>query len=316
VPILLLVNLSFLSHPVMQLVVSLIIGVAVALIILALFNQGGEVKLSPQRAAAIATGHSDRRTVFEYPQTRPILWMLLKVSHSMRLPGLKDWIRRKLVASGNPNYYTPEEYLALSLLSGLVTAATLELVDFMITGTPSIFLPIMGLVVGFALSLVYLSEQAGLRMRTISKRLPYALDLISLAMGAGATFGEAAATIVDESSESEDDPLNVELRAMLAEMELGATRRRALENLARRVPLSSMQGLVASVKQAEQLGTPLSDMLGDQAELMRLNRSTRAEDRAAKASIRILVPCLLLVAAVILVVFGPMVIRYVRDGLF
>jgi hypothetical protein len=57
-------------------------------------------------------------------------------------------------------------------------------------------------------------------------------------------------------------------------------------------------------------------MLHDQAELMRLNRSARAEDLAAKASIRILVPCLLLVLAVILVVFGPMVIRYAREGLF
>jgi tight adherence protein C len=310
---LVLINLSWLAHPMAQTVVSVVIGLAAFLVVLALFNQGGEARLSPQRAAAIATGHSDRRTVFEYPQTRPILWLLLGVSHRLSIPSLKDWIRRKLIASGNPNYFTPEEYLAMSLLSGLVLAAVIEIVHLMIAGSLSVFLPIVGLVVGFSLSIVYLYEQAASRMSSIAKRLPYALDLISLAMGAGATFAEAVSTIVHESGE---DPLNVEFRAMLAEMELGTTRRKALENLARRVPLEAMRGLVASVMQAEQLGTPLGTMLHDQAELMRLNRSARAEDLAAKASIRILVPCLLLVLAVILVVFGPMVIRYAREGLF
>ncbi len=308
-----LLNITWMAYPPAQWIVSLILGFAAALVILALFNQAGEAKLSPQRAAAIATGHKDRRTVFEYPQTRPILWLLLGISHRLSIQSLKRWIRRKLVASGNPNYFTPEEYLALSLLTGLVLAGLIEIVHLMITSSLSLFLPMVGMILGFALSIIYLYEQAESRMSTISKRLPYALDLISLAMGAGATFGEAISTIVRESRE---DPLNVEFRAMLAEMQLGTTRRKAMENLARRVPLEAMRGLVASVMQAEQLGTPLGTMLHDQAELMRLNRSARAEDLAAKASIRILVPCLLLVLAVILVVFGPMVIRYAREGLF
>jgi tight adherence protein C len=97
---------------------------------------------------------------------------------------------------------------------------------------------------------------------------------------------------------------------------LGTTRRRALENLARRVPMDAMRSIVASVIQAEELGTPLGTVLHDQATLLRLQRSVRAENRAAIASVRILIPCLLLVVAVMLAVFGPAIIRAVRKGLF
>ena len=124
---------------------------------------------------------------------------------------------------------------------------------------------------------------------------------------------EAVHTVVREEPA---DPFNVELTAMLAEMNLGATRRRALENLAERIPLDSLRAIIASVVQAEQLGTPLADVLHEQATLMRTHRSIRAEHEAAVASVRILLPCLLLVMAVVLAIFGPAIVQVVRGGLF
>ncbi|HOF19064.1 MAG TPA: type II secretion system F family protein, partial [Phycisphaerae bacterium] len=109
---------------------------------------------------------------------------------------------------------------------------------------------------------------------------------------------------------------NVELKSLLAEMDLGATRRKALQNLAARVPLDHLQSIVASVIQSEELGTPLADVLHSQATLLRLQRTVRAENLAAVASVRILVPCLLLLFAVILAVFGPAIIRALQGGLF
>jgi tight adherence protein C len=169
------------------------------------------------------------------------------------------------------------------------------------------------MMVGFVAVIYTLHDRASKRLHAIARRLPYALDLISLAMGAGASFAEAVRTIVRETP---DDPLNVEFRALLAEMELGTTRRVALENLAGRIAIESIRSLIAAVTQAEELGTPLGSVLHDQATLLRLERSVRAENLAAKASVRILVPCLLLVMAVILVVFGPMIIQVAKEGLF
>jgi tight adherence protein C len=289
------------------------IGLTITMLVVSIFAQPGTAKLSPQRAAAIAAGRADRRTVFEIPALRPVMWLLLSAGHSLAMPRLKRWLREKLIAAGSPNYYTAEEYLAVSLLTGLALAAALETVHVLWADRFSFSMLIIGFVVGAALAIYHVQAKAADRIRAISRRVPYALDLIALAMGAGATFTEAVRTIVHET---DDDPLHLELRTMLAEMELGTTRRQALLNLAERVPLDSLRNIVASVVQAEELGTPLGDVLHDQATLLRLQRSVRAENRAAVASVRILVPCLLLLMAVILAVFGPAILRAVRKGLF
>ena len=286
---------------------------AVFLLACAVFSQPGEIRMSAQREAAIATGHTDRKTVFEQPLLRPLLWMLLILAHRLAIPRAKARLARTLVAAGSPKYYTAEEYLALAMLAGVTAGALLEMSYFLIFGQFGAVGLVLGLILGGFLTLYQLYDKAAKRIRLISKRVPYALDLIALAMGAGATFTEAVKTV---TRQRDDDPFNVELRALLAEMELGTTRRQALVNLSDRIPLDSLRSIAASVIQAEELGTPLGQVLHDQASLLRLQRSMRAEDLAAKASVRILVPCLLLVMAVILAIFGPAIVRTIRGGLF
>jgi tight adherence protein C len=293
--------------------VCLSIGImaSVALLVVAVFSQGGQVQLSPQRQVAIETGHSDRKTIFENAALRPLMWMLLSLAHRLNLPQLKNWLAGKLVAAGSPNYYTPEEYLALAMATGLLLALALGLVWFLVLEETGITVMLLGFGLGFMLSIVQIYNQASKRLTAIAKRVPYSLDLIALAMGAGATFTEAIKTVVQDGDE---DPFHSELNAVLAEIELGTTRRRAMENLAERVPLDSVRSIVASVVQAEELGTPLHDVLHNEATLMRLHRSVRAENAAAVASVRILLPGLLILFGVILAVFGPAIVRALEGG--
>jgi len=295
-----------------DLVLSVGMFAAVVLLVVAVFSGPGAIRLSPQREAALATGHTDRRTVFEQPLLRPIMWLLLVVSYRLAVPRAKRWLRRMLVAAGSPNYYTPEEYLAVAMLAGVVLGGALGLGNLFIYNQFSLMASVAGLAAGVAMSLYQLYDKAAKRIRLIEKRLPYALDLIALAMAAGATFTEAVRTIVRQNG---DDPFNVELQTVLAEMDLGTTRRAALENLAGRVPLDLLRSIVASIVQAEELGTPLSEVLRSQATLLRLQRSVRAENAAAVASVRILVPSLLILMGVVLAVFGPAIVRAVRGGL-
>lgn len=298
----------------MQIFVSVGGAVALVIIIVVVFGQAGEIRLSPQREAALLTGHSDRSTVFEKPMLRSFMWLLLVIAHRFAFAGPKEWLRRTLIAAGSPDYYTPEEYLALSMLTGVMCGGCVGLVYMVISGGQiNIFAMGIGFAVGVGLTLFQLHAKALSRLTRISKRVPYSLDLISLAMGAGATFTEAVQTVVREES---DDPFNEELRAMLAEMELGTTRRRALENMMDRVPIDQLRSIVSSVIQAEDLGTPLADVLHSQANLLRLQRTTNAENAAAVASVKILLPSLLILAAVILAVFAPMIVRGVGGGLF
>jgi len=289
------------------------IGMVITMLIVAIFSQSGSVQLSPQREVAIATGHTDRRTVFEHPVLRAFMWTFLSVAHSLNMPRAKVWIRRMLVAEGNGNFYTPEEYLSVSIASGTALGLLLGMVYLVAVGVFSLAMILIGLVIGTFLSLYLLYNRASRRLLRISRRVPYALDLVSLAMGAGATFTEAVKTVVHEDPA---DPFNVEMKTVLAEIELGETRRRALKNLADRVPLDSLRSIVASVIQAEELGTPLGEVLHAQATLMRLQRSVRAENAAAVASVRILLPSLLILMSVVLAVFGPAIVRGIRGGLF
>lgn len=288
-------------------------AMTVAALVVSVFSQKGRIVLSPQREVAIATGQADRRTAFEVVWLRPIMLILLSLSHSLALPRLKNWLRGTLVAEGNPNYYTPEEYLAVTMAAGLGVGLALALLWYLFLTQISFLALLLGFLLGAGVCVVQLRDRSARRLREISRRVPYALDLVSLAMGAGATFTEAVRTVVHEQPE---DPFNVELRTVLAEMELGATRRQALLNLADRIPLDNLRSIIASIVQAEELGTPLSEVLHVQASLLRMRRSVRAENLAAKAGVRILIPAMLIVMAVILALFAPAILRFVRRGLF
>jgi len=294
-----------------DLVISVGLFLAVSIFMVAIFRQPYDIKISHQRQAAIVTGHKDRETVYENPLLRPLLWIMLAVAHGMALPKFKDWIRRTLVAAGNPNFYSPEEYLGLSLFYGCVISVCAVLGHVVMLSGFSFLALVFGFAAGMGLTVYQLYDTARKRLRLISKRVPYALDLISLAMGAGATFTEAVRTVVRESTE---DPFNDELKAVLAEIELGTTRRQALQNLGTRIPLDMLRSIVASVIQAEALGTPLADVLHSQASLLRLQRSVRAENLAAVASVRIMIPGTLILMSVILAVFGPAIVRFIESG--
>lgn len=287
---------------------------AIVLLVVGLFGQRGETEMTAERQMALAVGHADRDTLFENPLAQPIMWLLLRVAVWLPAPNFKRTLRRQLITAGNPNFYSHEEFLAVALLMGLVLALLAEILMLLVDqGRLSFSMPLAGMVFGFGGTVYGLFGQAARRVRNISKRVPYTLDLISLAMGAGATFTEAVRTVVREDP---THPFNVELNTVLAEMELGTTRRQALTSLSERIPLDGLRSIIAAVVQAEQLGTPLSDVLKQQADLLRLQRSVRAEKAAASASVRILLPGVLILISVVLTVFGPVIIRALKGQLY
>ncbi len=170
-----------------------------------------------------------------------------------------------------------------------------------------------GALLGFNLTREHLRIAAKRRARRIERKLPYTLDLISLGMGAGATFVEAVDTVTRDEP---DEPFNEELRALMAEIELGKTRREALMNLGRRVPVANLRSIVTAVTQAEQLGTPLTEVLRVHASLLRLQRWNRAEKLAGEAAVKLLVPSMLILIAVVLTIFLPFIVRYLRGELY
>ncbi|MHC4716554.1 MAG: hypothetical protein ACYS5V_06265, partial [Planctomycetota bacterium] len=87
--------------------------------VIGLFGQKGKVEVTPERRIALATGASDRHTVFEMGPLQPLMWLLLTAARRIGLRGLKKRLDATLVAAGSPNFYTADEFLAVAMLWGL-----------------------------------------------------------------------------------------------------------------------------------------------------------------------------------------------------
>ena len=259
-------------------------------------------------AFRVSVDNLDRRTIFDIPELRPLIWPFHQLSRRMGVERLRRRILRNLRASGNPNAYSPDEYLTLCVLSGLAGAVVFVVFEtvFLHEGV-NFYIPPVGFLVGFWVCEYALAGRAERRLRQINLQLPYALDLLSMTMKAGATFYEAARTVVEENA---DEPLNQELGVVVREIEFGRSRQEALQHFADRIPLQSLNSIIAAVLQAEQLGTPLAEVLELQANLLRMYRSMRAEKTLGEATVKLLVPSMLIFISVILIVFGPVLVRY------
>jgi tight adherence protein C len=294
----------------MEILISLLPMSAIALLTWALFRNPAKPEPPMDRRIALALGLPSRQTVFELPAIGRVMGLLM--GPAGRFPLGRVRIRRDLDASGNPNGYSVDEYLAICLagaiaLTGVVVLMLGAIGQFdwlMVMAAPPL---------GFVIPLVVLREAAQARMKAIARKLPYTMDLIALLMEAGATFAQAVRTLVTDEP---DDELNRELKIVEAQIGFGTTRAAALEGLARRIPLESLRSMVGAINQAEALGTGLSVILKNQSGMIRMLRSVRAEEASASAATRILLPSMLILIAVVMMVFAPLVIKWIEGRLF
>ena len=290
-----------------QIIVSLVLGGSVFFLVWALFLYPVPTQPPIHRRFAQAMGTGKRQTLFEQRLISPLMSLALTAAHRFSFAPIRKRIAQDLDASGNPNGYSVEEYVAICLFTAVSTGLASILVAVLFLGDFDPFIGVIMMVVGFVLPMWTLHNSAMARLMRITKKLPYTLDLIALLMEAGSNFNEAVATLIRDEP---DDDLNQELHLVQLEMDFGSTRWAALSNMAQRIPLDTIRSIVGAVNQASTLGTPLSVILKSQSGMLRMYRSVRAEKLSASASLRILIPSMLILLAVVLVVFGPVIMRW------
>ena len=289
----------------------ILVFVAVFLLVATLFR--APIETEDPNAFRIEIDGVDRDTIFEVPWLRPALIPLYHAVRRLNLPGFKRHVMKLLLALGNPHQYTADEYLVVCVIwSGIGSVMTLLLAR-VIVGELSLaglgaFL-VLGLVLGFFGGYLWLRELALRRLREIARRLPYALDLIAMAMDAGATFYEACKAVVRDDP---NDPLNEELSMVVREIDFGRSRQDALTHLGQRINVEGLDSILSAVLQAEALGTPLATVLKLQANLLRMRRSMRAERKAGEAAVKILVPSMLILVSVVIIIFAPVIVRAIE----
>ena len=101
---------------------------------------------------------------------------------------------------------------------------------------------IVGVVLGASLPYMQISGDAQERLKNVSRGLPYVIDLMALAMGAGLDFPGAVRQVVEKSS-NPDDPLVEEFTLILQTLNLGRTRKDALLEFATRAARRGRDGV-------------------------------------------------------------------------
>lgn len=218
---------------------------------------------------------------------------------------------RQISLAGDYLGLTPDEYLALFIISGVGGAAAGAIAGVVLK--MGALLVIVGVILGTAAPYMLVSGEAQERQKNVSRGLPYVIDLMALAMGAGLDFPGAVRQVVDKSS-NPDDPIVEEFTLLLQTLNLGRTRKDALLEFARRSPSSSVQEFVNALVQAEERGNPVAEVLSIQASSSRTRRSVRAEELAAKAGVKMTGPLMLVFLAVLGLIAGPAMMT-ITEGL-
>ncbi|MBA4042492.1 MAG: pilus assembly protein TadC [Sphingobium sp.] len=152
---------------------------------------------------------------------------------------------------------------------------------------------------------LYLKNKIDNRSNAIRKGLPDALDLLVICAEAGLTVDAAFSRVARELGRAYPE-LGDEFTLTAIELGFLAERRQAFENLAQRVALDAVKGVVTTMVQTEKYGTPLASALRVLSAEFRNERMMRAEEKAARLPAIMTIPLILFILPTLFVVIlGP-----------
>jgi tight adherence protein C len=152
---------------------------------------------------------------------------------------------------------------------------------------------------------IYLSNLAKKRTDAIRKGLPDALDLLVICAEAGLTVDAAFNRVAKELGRAYPE-LGDEFALTAIELSFLNERKQAFDNLAYRVNLEAVKGVVTTMVQTERYGTPLASALRVLSAEFRNDRMMRAEEKAARLPAIMTIPLIMFILPVLfIVILGP-----------
>jgi tight adherence protein C len=202
------------------------------------------------------------------------------------------------------NYY----FGARLLMAGIGFAAVA-----LVSGFDNVFLlaGIPGL--GFFLPRFILKRMIKDRQMRIRLGLPDALDLTVICVEAGLALDQALMRVGEDLHHAHPD-LSDEFHLVTLEMRAGKPRAEALRNLVDRTGVDDIRALVGTLIQTDRFGTSVAQALRVHSDSLRTARRQRAEEQAAKTTIKMVPPLVVFVLLPFLFVsVGPALIQAYRS---
>jgi tight adherence protein C len=219
--------------------------------------------------------------------------------------------QRMMVRAG---FRRPETATILKASKVVLTTGLLSLVYFtgVYESNPFFILLAAGMA-GFFLPDIWVTIRIKKRQNVIRLALADALDLMVICVEAGLALDQALLRVAHELKVAHP-ALSEELNIVSAEIRLGKSRIEALRALGQRTDVDDIKALVAMLIQTDRFGTSVAQSLRVHSDNVRSKRRQRAEEAAAKTTVK-MVPALVffIFPALFVVILGPAVITIMRQ---
>lgn len=218
--------------------------------------------------------------------------------------------RAWLIQAGYRDAYYVNYYFGIRvIMAGAAFLLTVALLDGFTN--PALLIGLTAL--GFILPRFILKRMIRDRQNRIRLGLPDALDLTVICVEAGLALDQALMRVGQDLHHAHPD-LSDEFHLVNLEMRAGKPRAEALRNLVDRTGVDDIRSLVGTLIQTDRFGTSVAQALRVHSDSLRTERRQRAEEQAAKTTIKMVPPLVIFVLpSIIFVTIGPAVIELVRQ---
>ncbi|HUY73436.1 MAG TPA: type II secretion system F family protein [Candidatus Dormibacteraeota bacterium] len=208
------------------------------------------------------------------------------LSRSTPQKARQDLLNR-LDLAGRPGNLTPEDFAAVRIVAAAVMAAVGLGIGLLLASPVYLVVSLaVGAILGYYLPVLWLKQKVDARRAEIQKGLPDAMDLLVIAVDAGLGFDAALARVTDKYKNA----LSEEFAKVLREVSLGRPRMEAMDEMGRSSGVDDLHNFIQAVIQSEQFGTGIGKILRIQADEMRRKRRQRAQEKAAQATLKMMLP--------------------------
>ncbi|MEA2643648.1 MAG: tight adherence protein [Chloroflexota bacterium] len=280
------------------LLLAIVVGLGILMIFIGLARtpQTNTAQIVQQRLQVYGAAGSDKPlTLEEVELSRPFSERFLRpaierlgsmLSRSTPQKAAQD-LDNRLEMAGRPGNLTPADFGAVRLIAAAVTAAVGLLLGLLIGGLVyTVGGLVVGLALGYYLPVLWLKQKVDARRAQIQKGLPDAMDLLVIAVDAGLGFDAALARVTDKYKNALSDMFAKVLR----EVSLGRPRLEAMDEMGRSSGVDDLHNFIQAIIQSEQFGTGIGKILRIQADEMRRKRRQRAQEKAAQATLKMMLP--------------------------
>ncbi|HET7421850.1 MAG TPA: type II secretion system F family protein [Candidatus Dormibacteraeota bacterium] len=237
----------------------------------------------------LSVGEMELREPFKERVLRPLFLRLSRLIEQSLPEKARQQISLTLAVAGRPGGMSAGDFIALryaltamlcvfGILIGTITRNPIALA----------LLATLGAVAGLYGPSIWLRVRLSQRRNEITLDLPDVMDVLVVCVEAGLTFESAMEKVVEKY----DHALAAEFGRVMQEIRLGRPRLEALNDMGERTGVEELNHFVQAIIQSEQLGSGVARILRIQSDEIRTKRLLTAQEKGARASLKMLIPML------------------------